>query len=220
MLDTAPTFDQIFPWIKEFIGTLPIVCHNRNTDIAVLSQCMEHYNLSGIDISNNICTYENTALSLQDCCSKYNINIGCHHDALDDATACAKIYLACQGKIVNSTFKGGIKAVLTQTEHKKILRENLDPLTDNDVDNKSTIFFHSNTVITGTFKTFPKRDNLAAQLRQLGADINTAISSKTTHVVMGEGAGPSKIKKIESLQAQGHNIVIVYEKKLLEILNL
>ena len=49
--------------------------------------------------------------------------------------------------------------------------------------------------------------------------ISTGISGKTTVVVMGQGAGPSKIKKIEEWQAKGHDIRIIYEEELKQILN-
>ena len=36
---------------------------------------------------------------------------------------------------------------------------------------------------------------------------------------MGQGAGPSKIKKLEEWQAKGHDIRIIYEEELKQILN-
>ena len=38
-------------------------------------------------------------------------------------------------------------------------------------------------------------------------------------VIVGEGAGPSKLKKIEELKAKGKNIRLIYEKELCEIMN-
>jgi BRCT domain type II-containing protein len=35
---------------------------------------------------------------------------------------------------------------------------------------------------------------------------------------MGNGAGPSKVKKIEDLRAKGHDIRIIYEPELVQIL--
>ena len=85
--------------------------------------------------------------------------------------------------------------------------------------NQDTVFFHANVVITGTFVAYPNRNELGKQIQALGADINTGISGKTTVVVMGQGAGPSKIKKIEEWQAKGHDIRIIYEEELKQILN-
>lgn len=219
MVANAPTYAQLFPLLKSFITDLPIVCHNRGADINIMQRCMDHYGLAGIDTANNYCTFEMTGQSLTACCKQYGIPMGEHHNALDDALACAKVFLACQGDIVATTFRGGIAAAMASAAAKKFERSTLDPLDDDQVQNKDTVFFHANVVITGTFAAYPDRNALGKQLQSLGADINTSISGKTTVVVMGQGAGPSKIKKIEELRAKGHNIRIIYEEELKQILD-
>lgn len=219
MVATAPTFAQLFPQVAELIGSLPIVCHNRGADITIMQRCMDYYGLTGIDTSNNFCTYEMTGLSLKACCAKFGINMGTHHDALDDALACAKVFLACQGQVMATTFKGGLKAVIAQAGAKKYDHSTLVPLTDEQVQSKETPFFHASVVITGTFAAYPNRNELGKRLQALGADIKTSISSKTTVVVMGQGAGPSKVKKIEDLRGKGQDIRIIYEEELKQILH-
>lgn len=218
MVANAPTYAQLFPLLKSFIQDLPIVCHNRGADINIMQRCMDHYGLAGIDTANNYCTFEMTGQSLTACCKQYGIPMGEHHNALDDALACAKVFLACQGDIVATTFRGGIAAAMASAAAKKFERSTLNPLDDDQVLNKDTVFFHANVVITGTFAAFPDRNELGKRLQSLGADINTAISGKTTVVVMGMGAGPSKIKKIEDWRAKGHDIRIIYEEELKQIL--
>lgn len=105
MVSEAPTFAQLFPVLESFIGSLPIVCHNRGADINIMHRCMDYYGLKGIDTANNYCTFEMTGQSLTACCAKFGISMGVHHNALDDAMACAKVFLACQGDIVATTFK-------------------------------------------------------------------------------------------------------------------
>lgn len=219
MVANAPTYAQLFPLLKSFIQDLPIVCHNRGADINIMQRCMDYYGLTGIDTANNYCTFEMTGQSLTACCKQYGIPMLEHHNALDDALACAKVFLACQGEIVATTFRGGIAAAMASAAAKKFERSTLDPLDDDQVQNKNTVFFHANVVITGTFAAYPDRNALGKQLQSLGADINTSISGKTTVVVMGQGAGPSKIKKIEELRAKGHNIRIIYEEELKQILD-
>lgn len=219
MVSSAPTFAQLFPQLAQFIGGLPIVCHNRGADINIMQRCMDNYGLTGIDTANNYCTFEMTGQSLTACCAQFGINMGVHHDALDDAVACAKVFLACQGDIVATTFRGGIKAAMASAAAKKFERSTLDPLDDSQVQNQDTVFFHANVVITGTFAAYPNRNDLGKMIQALGADINTGISSKTTVVVMGQGAGPSKLKKIGEWQAKGHDIRIIYEEELKQILN-
>ena len=48
--------------------------------------------------------------------------------------------------------------------------------------------------------------------------INTSISKRTDIVIVGKGAGPSKMQKIEELQAQGHNLRVIEEPELLSIM--
>lgn len=219
MVETAPTFVELYPTLELFIQNLPIVCHNRGADINIMRSCMEYYHLEGINTDNNYCTYELTGLSLTAGCAKYGVNHGVHHDALDDATACAKVFLACQGSIMATIFKGGIKSAIASSSAKKFERSTLNPLADDKVDNQDTVFFHASVVVTGTFAAYPNRNELGKMLQSLGADINTAISGKTNVVVMGQGAGPSKVKKIEEWRAKGHDIRIIYEEELKQILN-
>ena len=35
MLEKAPKFNELFPAMRDFIGDLPLVCHNRGMDINV-----------------------------------------------------------------------------------------------------------------------------------------------------------------------------------------
>ena len=219
MVADAPTFEQLFPTLKSFITDLPIVCHNRGANINIMQRCMDHYGLAGIDTANNYCTFEMTGQSLTACCKQYGIPMGEHHNALEDALACAKVFLACQGDIVATTFKGGLNEVMAAAAAKKFERATLDPIADDQVQNQDTPFFHAKVVITGTFAAYPDRNELGKMLQSLGADINTSISKKTNVVVMGQGAGPAKVKKIEALRAEGYDIRIIYEEELKQILD-
>ena len=214
----APTFAELYPQILNMIGKLPIACHSKGADINILDACMQHNNLKDINTSNHICTYELSGLSLPDACAKYGIEMGCHHNALDDARACAKILTALDGKIHADTFKFD-KRDMKSFLSRKVSKDLLTQLSDSEVSNQDTIFFHSTVVITGTFDAYPDRNQLAAKMRSLGADINTSISKNTKIVILGRGAGPSKVKKIEELQSAGYEIRIIREQELIELLH-
>lgn len=92
------------------------------------------------------------------------------------------------------------------------------PIDASEVVNQSTPFFQRRVVITGILQHFPEREQLAMLLRKYGADINSSISGKTDIVIMGFDAGPSKIKKISEYQEKGHDIRVIHEEELLEIL--
>ena len=220
MVATAPTFCELWPTISKIIGDDILVAHNAEFDHSVWDCQMNEYCCTDKPGKYRfVCTYELTGLSLEDACRKHGIDMGHHHDALDDALACAQVFLAENGKVLANTFKGSLKTVLGQMEAKKYDRKTLDPLDDAQVENQDTPFFHAKTVITGVFTQYPNRNDLGRMLQALGADINTSISKKTDIVVIGDGAGPAKLKKIQDLRDQGYDIRIIYEPELIEILS-
>ncbi len=219
MVDVAPNFQALWPLIKKIVGNDVIVCHNAEFDQSVWNEQLLTYGIGEPANFRFFCTYQMTGLSLKDCCAKHNIDMGVHHDALDDALACAKILLAENGSIQVSTFKGGLSSVMKMKEDKKYERATLDAIDDSQVENQTTPFFHARTVITGVFTAYPNRDELGKLLQSLGADINTSISKKTNIVVIGSGAGPSKLRKIEELHADGNDIRVIYEPELISLLS-
>lgn len=220
MVATAPTFRELWPTISKIVGDDILVAHNAEFDSDVWDCQLGAYCSTDKPGKHRfICTYELTGLSLEDACRKHGIDMGHHHDALDDAMACARIFLAENGKITANTFKGSLKLVMDLIGAKKYDRDTLVPLDDAQVQNRETPFFHARTVITGIFAQFPNRNDLGRQLQALGADINTTISRKTDIVVVGDGAGPAKLKKIQDLREQGHDIRIIYEPELIDILS-
>lgn len=218
MAALAPTFMELWPTIKGIIGNDTLVCHNAPFDASVWFGQLLAYDCANPLDFDFVCTLQMTGLSLEEACAKHNIDMGQHHDALDDALACARVYLAETGHFQTTEFKGGISAALAQSAAKKYERATLDPIGDDEVVNKETPFFHARTVITGVFAHYPNRDQLGKQLQALGADMNTCISKKTDIVVIGDGAGPSKLRKIEELQAAGVGIRIIFEPELVSIL--
>ena len=210
--EKANTFAEIFDGIKLFIGNLPLVCHNKSVDAVILNQLMDFYGLSGIDTSNVICTYQLSGKSLSDCCKEYGINETRHHNALWDAETCARIYLELLGKPI--IVQGGSSVFGKNSPigaARKIDKEHRHRLDDNAIENKDSIFYNSTVVITGVFEQFDSRDVLAAKLQSLGARITSSISKKTTHVLVGNDAGPAKIEKIRQLQSEGYPIVMLRE---------
>lgn len=217
--EKANTFAELFEGIRLFIGPLPIICHNKAADIAILNQLMEFYGLSGIDTENAMCTYEMTGKSLSACCKEFGIKEENHHNALWDAEVCARIYLELIGKPIiqqggNPIF-GKDSPFATS---RNISKEHRARLEDDKIENKDSIFYNSTVVITGVFERYDDRDKLAAILQSMGAKITSSISKKTTHVLVGSEAGPKKIEKIRELQADGYPIKVIREHELKEYL--
>lgn len=215
MVENAPTWGELWPTIEPLFDSGVFVCHSASVDIDILKRVCDYY-----DIPSKVLvvydTYSITEQSLVDACNSMGVAIDSHHDALCDATACAELFLKTKGvSVVHHHYEKINKAF---KDARSLSSETKQPLSAEEVANKETPFFQKKIVITGTFASYPKREDLGRLLREYGADINTSISPKTNIVIAGEGAGPSKMKKIADLQASGVPVELYNEEKLLAIL--
>jgi DNA polymerase-3 subunit epsilon len=99
-VEHAPSFGEAWPAMRDFIGSDLLVAHNCGFDRGVLRGCLEHYG-----IADTVPEFECTVV-----CSRrkwphlenHKLNtvsdfLGIeleHHEALSDAIACARIYIA------------------------------------------------------------------------------------------------------------------------------
>ena len=96
---SAPTFAQLWPRLRDFIGTDLLVAHNASFDRSVFRACLAHYGLDA-DAPDFACTVVRSRSvwprlrdhKLNTVCAHLGIELN-HHEALSDATACAQIYL-------------------------------------------------------------------------------------------------------------------------------
>lgn len=72
-------------------------------------------------------------------------------------------------------------------------------------------FYNKKVVFTGDMISWD-RSAAAYLLQKLGADVNTSISGRTQIVVIGKGAGPSKLEKIIDLLANGSSLRLMNER--------
>lgn len=96
----APTFDQIWPDVQRFIGSDTVVAHNASFDMSVLRHTLDQYNLEYPQIPY-FCTVIAAKRAFPDLINhKLNTvsqHIGfrfTHHNALEDAEACARMLVA------------------------------------------------------------------------------------------------------------------------------
>lgn len=226
MLDHAPAAAEVFGDICRLVSGLPLVCHNASFDTGILKATLAEL---GQDSTSSHCydTYRMTGERLDTYCMKNDISLSQHHNALADAEACAAIMLHLQAVRQPEASEEEMSDNLGHKmpsesflEKRKIEKNTLRPLSDEEIKDKTSIFYKARTVITGTFTTYPMREDLAMILKSLGADINTAISRRTNIVVMGSGAGPKKIEKINEINAncdEAHKIKVLNEKELLQV---
>lgn len=93
----APTFDIVFPHMMSFIGDLPVVAHNAAFDMNVLHESIRAIGhktpnlvyFCSLQLSRK--TITNHRYGLNYMMEYYNLDFKGHHDALNDAKACAMI---------------------------------------------------------------------------------------------------------------------------------
>jgi hypothetical protein len=83
-------------------------------------------------------------------------------------------------------------------ESRKIESQYLKPKKVTDEDDVD-MFFKKKVIITGTFVSFPDRNDIAKLLYESGADIDTSITERTDYVIVGNDPGWRKMERIEEL---------------------
>ena len=216
MVQDAPTLVELWQKIENYFKGQTIVAHGLAFDLDVLRKQISYYGIEHVPC-RGIDTYELTGHNLVDSCQKLNIPFTNHHDALADATACAEMVLVINGVKLPETHEKP-KTPKKAFSGKRVQHDTLQPLSEDEVENKDTIFFERRVVLTGDLQHFSSRQQISDILRKLGADINTSISKSTEIVVVGDKPGPSKMEKIATLQSQGVEIKVINEQELLAIL--
>lgn len=90
--ENAPTFDQVWPEIKDLIKFKDVVAHNGfSFDFQCLDKTLNFYQLE-IPPYNKYCTYKIFKRNLGELAKTYGIPLN-HHDALSDARACGELYI-------------------------------------------------------------------------------------------------------------------------------
>lgn len=212
----SPSFDEIWSNVKDFIGDHILVAHNISFDASILYHTLDYYSLDSPEYQG-VCTFQIYGTSLTEVCQAFGIERQ-YHNALIDAEACALVYL---------NHLNGIKPDFSKVKTQK--KSNLFDFTGHDKINSAMLkpdfehgdtdcpFYKQKVVITGVFSKISRQD-LAGILKEKGADIDTGITDRTNYLIAGIDPGPSKIRKLESLQSRGHNIKLLSEDDFLEII--
>lgn len=229
----SPEFDEIWEKISNEFNERIILAHNSEFDLGSIKQTLELYNIDFPEIKY-ACTQKISQYAFQELKNyrldavadflglKYN-----HHNCLSDAFVSATIGIRGLPQIDKKSYSYWTDE-LTQSLTKKVSSEKkqnhygfdkkqldsklLKPNMEN-VDSRNP-FYNKKVVFTGDLDSL-KRQDAAVLIQKLGADINTAISKKTNIVIMGSGAGPSKLKKITELKDEGYEIEIINEQNFL-----
>jgi len=205
-----PSFIEIWQELKLYVENQKLVAHNTlGTEIVCLNKAFEKYQITPTPkLDNYECTLELSRILLPNLDNHKlttvveHLRLGefNHHDALDDARICAKVYLSLM-QLEGANKK--IEAYKSQKKQNKegYFKSNLPKANLDGIEfAKLSSINGKNIVVTGIFDNFPERTLLMLLLEQNGAKIQSSVNSKTDFVVMGERPGPSKIEKAKALK--------------------
>jgi DNA polymerase III subunit epsilon len=218
----APTFDQLYPALKQRLQGNIVVSHTAFDRIA-LSRALEKYNLATI-----ACQWLDSArvvrrawrqwsfsgYGLRNVCKELQITFT-PHDAVEDARAAGEVLLAA---IKSTSFS--VDAWLTRVEQ-PINPDFAKPIALKG--NPDGPLFGEELVFTGAL-TLPRRE-AAALAAKVGCDVAATVRKTTTVLVVGDQdiqklAGHEKSikhRKAEELIMKGHSIRILQESDFLRI---
>ncbi|MEH6943807.1 exonuclease domain-containing protein [Bacillus sp. JJ722] len=246
-------FNEVWEEIGKYFEDNIIVAHNAFFDISVLKACIESYKINcpdftyicSIPISNRATQGLKIGQSLKARCEYFQVQLNNHHDALEDARACAVLVIkSIQSKNRKSlqsfcqTYKSlPIKRfaqlkVLQSFPTKKAATRNFAPsikiseLTPNTkVFDESHPLYGKNFVFTGELQKIERKEAMQSII-DLGAIVKSSVSKKTHYLVVGvqdqkivgpNGMSSKETKAIDLIHA-GANIEIVSEEVFLELL--
>lgn len=237
VVEDASEFDDVWDQIAPEIDGQIVLAHNADFDIDVLKQTLNAYSISHPKMKY-ICTQKLAQEVFQgleryrliDLAEYFKMDF-LHHNCLADATICAEIGMRAIPVYDKKSFRFSFDDLTHRIAKsdsgnnsgkdfsvfgKKVidsalLKPNLC------AENKEHPFYAKRIVFTGDMKAIERQD-AATKVQQFGGDINTSISKKTDIVIVGNSAGPAKMRKIEELRAAGFNIQLIYESEFLTMI--
>lgn len=100
-VNNAPRFPEVWELISEYFNDCIVLAHHASFDLTVISKTLEKYNIEIPNISY-ACTLQKAkrhlnkttcrSYSLDSLCAFFGVELKKHHNALDDATACAQLF--------------------------------------------------------------------------------------------------------------------------------
>lgn len=233
-------FNEIYDEIKPLLEGNVLVAHNAAFDMSALRHVLQLYNISYPDV-NYICTYK-IALKVWLGLKNYKLNTVSkflefefnHHEAEEDAIACAQILLcAIREKNVQNIFQlcdsiemsfghlyeGGYDPCSTSRFDIKNITAQTDRF------NSEHEFFHKKVVFTGTLSSMTRKEAMQ-KVVNVGGSIGNGVTKDTNFLVMGiqdyakfsDGKESSKTKKAKELILEGNYLQIIDEEEFLKLL--
>lgn len=252
MVKTRPQFPVVWNEIKHYFNNNTIIAHNAHFDMSVLKCTLDEYSIEMPDF-NYCCsitisteaTGKEVKGSLDERAKYFNVNLFNHHNALDDATACAEIVLATITAKGEQSF-GSMFESCSNIEKKRFIDlkaqtkfgksnkkfhkfervkiSNIVPTTD--CLNTNNLLYEKNIVLTGDLSRYSRKE--AMQIIVNNGGINKSGVSRKTHLLIvgkqdktlvGDDGLSSKEEKAYDLIDKGFDIKIIKEDEFYNILD-
>lgn len=233
----SPTFKEVYPEIKQYLNGSIVFNHN-GSDKSKFEEACEKADLPIFEVTwLNSATlvrrtwsqFSNSGYGVEEMCKFLGIDYKPHNAALDSKATAQIIKIASDLKGYSvedwetellQTAKRRSRIYQQYDSTQKIKGEIKHAPDLSSVENKENPFFGKKVVISGTYVTWPDRNELGRILKELGADIDGDIGKYTNYLCAGAGVGPKKYWKMEKKITLGEDARILNESEILEILKL
>lgn len=246
----APTFAELWPSLLKRVSG-PLIAHNASFDMSVLRYALAASGLPHPE-TDYFCTRviakltwpDNLTYALDHIAHSLNITFK-HHDAAEDALACAMVALhACQSHGVASLYDlqdacglrvgslhpsghapcGGPRLPRVPGNHSQKLRA-ADFLPSTESLDESHPYFGMTFAFTGALTSMPRRDAMQAVVDR-GGICHDTVKKDTNYLVLGQdgyigyrsGHVSAKMQKAEQMLQKGEPIEILSEADFVSLL--
>lgn len=205
------TFSEHWKELKTVFGPVPVVAHSAGFDMAVLRACLgkrKCENFLYVDTMKMIQNIVPGKHGLENCCDYFGIELKNHHNAGDDAVACAEIAIACIKLLKCTTLEGFCQRCgIDFLQFRDVSNPNASPKkTKAKRNNKSPSYYHNrvrisdiqpnvesidknnplfgkNIVFTGDL-SFDRAEAMQLAVNA-GAILKSSVSRKTNYLITG-----------------------------------
>lgn len=244
MVEDAPTFNEFYPTLQNFIENKLLIAHYAAFDMSVLRHACDKYSLDYPTFKYS-CTYQLSKkiipgeinYKLNTLAEKYGIEFE-HHDALDDAKACGNLLVNLFNEVetndfndlleranlhLGEIFPNGYRGSRTKKQSSSF---NLSSITTDATEfDEDHPFYNQTLVFTGALKSLVRKE-AAQRVVDLGAKCGNNVTKATNFLIIGdydlqqfgEGFKSSKMKRAEQLLNDGQAIEIVGESEFLKMI--
>lgn len=237
----APSFGDLWPALTELLDSALVVAHNASFDMAVLRSSAARYGVEGGPTIEIICTYRlakivlagQPSYSLGYLAPRLGIDLE-HHDAGEDARACAELALVMAREKGASGLRALVESQgwrpgrLTPDSYVAFVSPHAGSLAARDGDSgadRAHPLFGKNVCFTGGMLSMVRRD-AAESLVHVGGNFRNSVSKKLDYLVIGDadfiefadGWMTGKLTKATELVQEGEAIEIIPERQFLELL--